>query len=135
VKLTIAPAILAFSALPVLAQEPKPDCKNPITQMEMTYCEEQELDAADKILNTEYQKARKAMKTWDADAEGSFKGAEDALVKAQRAWIAYRDAQCASYGFQARGGTMEPMLIYGCQAELTRKRTDELKDLIEAMGN
>lgn len=134
-KLSIAAAILAFSALPVLAQELKPDCKNPITQMEMTYCEEQELDAADKILNAEYQKARKAMKTWDADAEGSFKGAEDALVKAQRAWIAYRDAQCASYGFQARGGTMEPMLIYGCQAELTRKRTEEIKDLIDAMGN
>jgi len=135
VKLTIAAAVLLVFALPALAQEPKPNCKNPITQMEMTYCEEQELNAADKILNVEYQKARKAMKTWDADAEANLKGAEDALVKAQRAWVAYRDAQCASYGYQARGGSMEPQLIYGCQADLTRKRTAELKELTEIMGN
>ncbi|MFB9947736.1 lysozyme inhibitor LprI family protein [Rhizobium puerariae] len=134
-KITIAALFLALSAVPVLAQEPKPDCKNPITQMEMTYCEEQDLNAADKILNAEYQKARKVMKKWDADAEASFKGAEDALVKAQRAWVAYRDAQCASYGYQARGGTMEPQLIYGCQADLTRKRTAELKELTRNMGN
>jgi uncharacterized protein YecT (DUF1311 family) len=75
------------------------------------------------------------MKTWDADAEANLKGAEDALVKAQRAWVAYRDAQCASYGYQARGGSMEPQLIYGCQADLTRKRTAELKELTEIMGN
>ncbi len=134
-KFTIAAALLALSALPAFAQEPKPDCKNPITQMEMTYCEEQEFGAADQILNAEYQKARKVMKKWDAGAEAGSKGAEDALVKAQRAWVAYRDAQCASYGYQAHGGTMEPQLIYGCQADLTRKRTAELKELTEIMGN
>ncbi|WP_245571219.1 lysozyme inhibitor LprI family protein [Neorhizobium alkalisoli] len=134
-KFIIATALLALSALPALAQEPKPDCKNPITQMEMTYCEEQEFGAADRILNAEYQKARKVMKKWDAGAEVGSKGAEDALVKAQRAWVAYRDAQCASYGYQAHGGTMEPQLIYGCQADLTRKRTAELKQLTEIMGN
>jgi uncharacterized protein YecT (DUF1311 family) len=30
---------------------------------------------------------------------------------------------------------MEPMLISGCQADLTRKRIEELKELTEAMGN
>lgn len=128
-------ALQVGCALPAFAQQPKADCKNPTTQMEMTYCEEQRFDEADKVLNAEYQKARKAMKKWDADATADVVGAEDALVKAQRAWVAYRDAQCASYGYQARGGSMEPQLIYGCRAELTLKRTAELKELTDVMGD
>jgi uncharacterized protein YecT (DUF1311 family) len=29
---------------------------------------------------------------------------------------------------------MEPMLIYGCQAELTRQRTQQLKEQTDLMG-
>lgn len=118
---------------PVEAQEPEVDCKKAETQMELTYCAEQDFDAADKVLNTQYQAARKATKRWDADAEADQKGADDALVRAQRAWVAYRDAQCESFGYQAHGGSMEPQLIYECQADLTRKRTAELKTLAESL--
>ncbi|CDZ63224.1 Probable urease-associated protein [Neorhizobium galegae bv. orientalis] len=128
-------AFMALFALPAEAQEPKANCKNPQTQIEMNICSQRDYDAADKALNAQYQTTRKAMKAWDADAMSELKGAEDALVKAQRAWVAYRDAQCISTGFQAHGGSMEPMLISGCQADLTRKRTAELKELTEAMGN
>ena len=51
-----------------------------------------------------------------------LKGADKALLAAQRAWIAYRDSQCELAGFEARGGSMEPMLVSGCLADLTRKR-------------
>lgn len=118
---------------PVEAQEPEVDCKKAETQMELTYCAEQDFDAADKVLNRQYQAARKATKRWDADAEADQKGADDALVRAQRAWVAYRDAQCESFGYQAHGGSMEPQLIYECQADLTRKRTAELKTLAESL--
>lgn len=128
-------AAVASVAMTALAQEPKVNCKDPQTQMEMTYCAEQDFNAADKALNAEYQKTRKATKGRDADAEPNLKGAEDALVKAQRAWVAYRDAQCTSYGYQARGGSMEPQLIYSCQANLTRRRTAELKELTEIIRN
>jgi uncharacterized protein YecT (DUF1311 family) len=64
-----------------------------------------------------------------------MKGAEQALVKAQRAWIDYRDAECNAAGFQARGGTMEPMLVAGCLADITDKRTKELKELEDTMSN
>jgi uncharacterized protein YecT (DUF1311 family) len=56
-------------------------------------------------------------------------------VTAQRTWIAYRDAQCEAAGFQARGGTMEPMLVAGCIADITEVRTKELKALEDAMSN
>jgi uncharacterized protein YecT (DUF1311 family) len=121
---------------PVEAQEPKVDCTATGTQLEMTYCSEQEYDAADKLLNRQYQAARKTMKAWDADADLSgSEGADAALLKSQRAWIAYRDSQCEFYGFQGHGGSIEPQLIYDCQRDLTVKRTAEIKELSEAMGN
>ncbi len=135
-KLTFAvsAAFMALVALPAVAQEPKANCKNPQTQIEMNICSQRDFDAADMALNAQYQTTRKAMKAWDADAMSELKGAEDALVKAQRAWVAYRDAQCISSGFQAHGGSMEPMLISGCQADLTRKRIAELKELTDLMN-
>jgi urease subunit alpha len=63
------------------------------------------------------------MALWTLDLDGDMKGAEKALVTAQRAWIAYRDAECEARGFQARGGTMEPMLVAGCIADVTDART------------
>ncbi len=133
--LAFSAAFMTLLALPAVAQEPKANCKNPQTQMEMNICSQRDYEAADKALNAQYQTTRKAMKKWDADSSADLKGAEDALVKAQRAWVVYRDAQCISSGFQAHGGSMEPMLISGCQADLTRKRIEELKELTEAMGN
>jgi uncharacterized protein YecT (DUF1311 family) len=116
-------------------QEPDVDCDNAQTQTDMTICAGQDFDEADTELNAQYKLTRNEMRQKDADANETTDGAEDALVKAQRAWVSYRDAQCISYGFQARGGSMEPMLVAGCQADLTRKRTEELKELTENSGN
>ncbi|RWX78881.1 DUF1311 domain-containing protein [Neorhizobium lilium] len=120
---------------PVDAQEPKVDCETTEIQVEMTFCSEQQYNVADKRLNSQYQAARKVMKAWDADAMEGSDSADAAFVKAQRAWVAYRDAQCESYGFQGHGGSIEPQLIYDCQRDLTEKRTAEIKELAEAMGN
>jgi uncharacterized protein YecT (DUF1311 family) len=111
------------------------DCKSPTTQSDMTSCEQMRQEGADKALNVQYKKTRAAMVALDADLDGETKGAEKALVIAQRAWIAYRDAQCEAEGFQARGGTMEPMLVAGCIANVTDARTKELKTLEDAMSN
>ncbi|WP_417687355.1 lysozyme inhibitor LprI family protein [Roseibium sp.] len=111
------------------------DCGYPLNQMEMTYCAEQSWQAADTELNAAYKAAMTRMREMDEYLDGRLKGAADSLRDAQRAWIPYRDKACEAYGFQARGGTMEPMLIYGCLATLTKKRTDELNELAEGLGN
>jgi len=111
------------------------DCKNPVTQMDMTSCEQARQDTADKALNAQYKKTRAALAAVDKDSSEDMRGAEKALVKAQRAWIDYRDGECEAYGFQARGGTMEPMLVAGCIANMTDARTKELQELFESMGN
>ncbi|KWV40395.1 MULTISPECIES: lysozyme inhibitor LprI family protein [Rhizobium] len=111
------------------------DCKNPVTQADMTACEQARQQTGDKALNAQYKITRAALAALDKDLDADMRGAEEALVKAQRAWVNFRDAECEAAGFQARGGTMEPMLVAGCIAELTDARTKQLKELAETMGN
>jgi len=111
------------------AQDKKVNCTDPQTQMEMTQCAGEDYDKADKDLNVEYQKLRKLLGERDKVADENGKGAVDALVAAQRAWVAYRDANCNLAGFQARGGSMEPQLVASCLAQMSRDRTQELKTL------
>lgn len=129
----IGAAVMLFAAGAAHAEDV--DCENAQTQADMTSCAQARYEEADKGLNAQYKKTRGAMVAIDKDLDADKKGAEQALLKAQRAWITYRDAQCENYGFQARGGTMEPMLVAGCLADLTDLRTKELKALAEGMGN
>ncbi|WP_137154698.1 lysozyme inhibitor LprI family protein [Rhizobium sp. FKL33] len=139
-KIALISLAMAAFALPALAQDaPNVDCDNAQTQMEMNYCAEQDYDDADAALNKAYKAAMASQKKMDADIEESMgadsTGAAAALKKAQRAWIDYRDGQCEGVGFQARGGTMEPMLMMGCKAELSRARAKELNELAKGMEN
>lgn len=134
----IVAGLLAF-APPALAQEePKVDCGNAMTQSDMNVCANKDYEAADKELNAVYRTTLTAMQATDkelGEIDPNYVGAVDALKKAQRAWIGYRDGQCDLAGFEARGGSMEPMLVSGCLADLTKKRTAELKSLTEGLGN
>lgn len=124
---SVAPAGLVFAQ-----SEPQVDCTAPQTQADMTICASRDYDTADKALNTEYQAVRKILTERDSSAsDEADKGAAKALLAAQRAWIAYRDANCEAVGYQARGGTLEPMLVASCLAEMSRKRAEELKSLAE----
>ncbi|OAP34742.1 lysozyme inhibitor LprI family protein [Sinorhizobium americanum] len=136
----VAPAIglLLFLATSSFAQEPEVDCQKAETQMDLNICADREYQAADADLNKIYNQAMAVMRQTDkelGDIDAAHVGAIEALKKAQRAWIGYRDGECELAGFEARGGSMEPMLVSGCLAELTRKRTAELKELLEAQGN
>lgn len=113
----------------------KPNCDNPQTQVDMNICAGQDYKAADAELNDVYRTAIAAMKQADAGLPSDLKGAEKALREAQRAWLPYRDKTCRAYGFMARGGSMESMLVGRCLAELTRRRTQELKDMATGLGN
>ncbi|TXH83773.1 MAG: DUF1311 domain-containing protein [Rhizobium sp.] len=135
-KLLAPAAVLAVVLIcgPALAQnadEPKIDCAKAEAQTDLNICAALDFDTADKALNAQYKKTRAAMVAIDADLDNDMKGAEKALIKAQRAWVDYRDGECEAQGFQARGGSMEPMLVSGCKADLTKERTKELKDLAD----
>jgi uncharacterized protein YecT (DUF1311 family) len=103
----------------------EPDCKDPQDQMTMTFCAGKDFQKADTELNDAWVKFK-------ADAEDSDKATDsheysDALLASQRAWIAFRDAECDWQGFAAHGGSMEPMLVEICLAKLTRDRIKQLQ--------
>lgn len=127
--------VLTFLSFSPASAQNTVNCDNPVSQMEMTLCAERDWQAADAELNTVYKAAMEKMREMDSYLPDSLKGATEALRDAQRAWVPYRDKACAAYGFLARGGTLEPQLIYVCRAELTRTRVNELNELAGGLGN
>ena len=81
-----------------------------------------DLRAADAELNAVYQKALKTMSDDDA---------KDKLREAQRAWIAYRDAEIALYAAMGTGGGGLKIT----QTELTEERTKRLRGITEDARN
>ncbi|MFM4877940.1 lysozyme inhibitor LprI family protein [Aeromonas caviae] len=51
------------------------------------------------------------------------------LRTAQRAWIAFRDAQCRYEAGVYEGGSMAPMVHSSCLTQLTEARTKDLNTL------
>jgi len=129
-------AALAFAipaAVPTLAQaaeaqpqaQAKPaqpqtaqDCASKNTQFEMTGCARLGHKQADAALNRVYRDLLK--KLTDADAKNLLRDSE-------RAWVAYRDKQCAFESSGAKGGTVQPMVLANCQWGLTDLRIKELE--------
>ena len=96
-------------------------CANPQTQFEMNQCAGKDYKAADAALNQVYQR----LLTMLDDEE------QAQLKEAQTAWIKYRDLNCDFVGDQFKGGTMRPMVYANCLADMTRKRTTELRTQIK----
>jgi uncharacterized protein YecT (DUF1311 family) len=57
--------------------------------------------------------------------------AKENLKKAQRAWVAWRDAEAAFRAdAEARGGSMWPLVHEGIRSRLTKERVKSLKELL-----
>lgn len=125
-------AMLVLQLVPSSALATKLDCKSDqLDQSQMNECANEDFLKADKALNDIYKKARDVIKDWDDETGAALK----AFVDGQKGWIAYRDGYCTAYAYQSHGGSMEPMLIAGCMAAVTKARTDELKSMIDDSGN
>ncbi len=138
----IAATILVMSAsvstLPGNLHAQELNCQDAVTQTERTSCARMEWEAADNELNAVWEEALVLAEDEDAFHDSSSgdnrPGYVETLQNTQSAWISFRDLECEYRGFQARGGTMEPMLVNQCLAELTRNRTTQLQNIIQEMG-
>ncbi|WP_373635558.1 lysozyme inhibitor LprI family protein [Yoonia sp. SS1-5] len=85
-------------------------------------CLAAEIAVWDEILNEEYQARR---------AEFSASAAElaDALRDAQRAWIAFRDADCDLRYTLFQGGSIRSIVGANCRLSKTAQRAIELRDI------
>jgi len=81
----------------------------------MIVCTQKELDLQDGRLNSVY---RKTMASLNARQKAK-------LQAAQRAWLAFRDAECASYQDED-WGTISRVISAGCVLHMTVQRTMDL---------
>jgi uncharacterized protein YecT (DUF1311 family) len=101
---------------------PVTDCGKFTTQMDLNKCAVDNLKSADKALNEVYQALM---------AKQDGVASKQRLKAAQRAWIAFRDRECAfEVGPQEGGGTIWPMENAGCLEGTTATRIRELKQAI-----
>jgi len=120
--------------LALAAGEPALDCTDPQDQSSMNICALRDFETADAAMNAEWRRIVAAEREADKGIDRSYDRQPkhyDTLLAAQRAWLTFRDQHCLLASFEARGGSMQPMLDSGCRADLTRERTKQLKSLVE----
>jgi uncharacterized protein YecT (DUF1311 family) len=84
-------------------------------------CAAYRLTEQDLRLNLNYSMLLQTAKSERTDA---------LLVKAERAWVGFRDAQCEFEGAASQvGGTMPMAVVADCKADLTKRRADLLEQL------
>jgi len=101
------------------------DCIDKASQgatAEMFECSGEELDRQDARLDNTY---KKLMSKLSPDRK-------KALLKAQRAWIKFREANC-EYWFDPHGGTAARMNASGCLLTMTATRAKELEGMLEGL--
>jgi uncharacterized protein YecT (DUF1311 family) len=119
----------ALSAPAIRATEVKADCLDKAeTTMEMNACAGEEYNAADAELNRVYQAL---LKKYKDDPKFLAK-----LRAAQRAWLAYRDAEReAKFPHADESSVHYGSLFTMCEAlyraELTKERTDHLREWLD----
>ena len=122
-------ALLVLAAAPAAAE----GCGD-LPQQPMNMCFYRSYERADAEMNAQWKITAAAMKQADRDLDRTYDkepGYFDTLLAAQRAWITYRDQHCLGESFEARGGSMAPMLNSTCRITLTQERTRQLKALVE----
>ena len=124
-----------FCLLSTAATAQEIDCANAVTQMEMNQCAYDDWEAADADLNAAYKRAMTLLKGWDADLPEAEQGGAAALKDAQRAWVTFRNKACEVEGYAMKGGSAEPLLVYGCMRQLTEDRTAQLNGLVDSYGS
>ncbi len=91
------------------------------TTIGIAACIGAETAAWDALLNREFRATR--------DAHAGSAGVADRLVAAQRAWIAFRDADCALAHARWADGSIRGVVAANCLMEMTARRALELRDM------
>ena len=89
------------------------------TTLSMRICSAYRVAVQDIRLNRLYSQA---------SAQARELGFDASLRDAEKAWLNYRDAQCAFEGQNGGGGgTAQPLYVLSCKEELTKIQADRLE--------
>lgn len=109
---------ISFSSTALASSE----CDDASDQTTMTKCANDKLSEADKHLNKNYKEIEKRL----ADDEEAKK----LLITSQRAWVKFRDTECNFSTSATVGGSIHPMMIASCRAQLTTERNKQFEDYL-----
>ena len=98
-------------------------CGDKTNQTEMNVCASESLKKSGAEMNKVYKGIEGRLKD-DADTT-------KLLVATQRAWIAFRDAECNFQTSNVRTGTVYPFVNSSCHEGLTQSRTEDLKGYLQ----
>lgn len=120
------PEVMDWDGMPM----PKGCDRNTIT---INQCAYDIWKKADDELNSLYQEQLRYLRSTEAEYPPS-RGASRRLVAAQRAWIAFRDEDCA-YRIGEPGGTGDDFERLKCRFKLTRTRISEIREYVKCRVN
>ena len=112
----IAITICAFNVFAAEVVAVDIQCNYEGTQQEMNACAFQEYENEDKLLNEKYKKVMQSLP----------KKQQDQLRKEQRLWLKNRDPLCKEEAKENEGGSIWPLIFYGCLGSATKQRTEAL---------
>lgn len=101
------------------------DCDKAIATPDVNACAYADYQKADAALNAVYKRVMDAYKDGQGEADGYSTRAD--LVKAQRAWVQFRDANCDAVYDRWQQGTIRGLMANACLKELTEQRTAQLE--------
>jgi uncharacterized protein YecT (DUF1311 family) len=112
-----AVALLVIPAYGQHMNEQDSPCADVVVTSELTKCLSDAKDRADAKLNSAYK-----------EIQGRLQGADAGnLIRAQRFWIQYRDANCAAERDLYEGGTAKDPVYFACLDSMIRSRMRELQ--------
>jgi uncharacterized protein YecT (DUF1311 family) len=108
------------AATPAVRTPQADPCDSAVTQMAMNACYGEKARIADSLETVAYAGAKAALHQ---------KGADDRMPQleaAEKAWAAYRDAQCQAEAGLNEGGSIAGLVVATCRSGLAGRRTEEL---------
>jgi uncharacterized protein YecT (DUF1311 family) len=87
------------------------------SQTDMNRQAEDAYRRSDQELNAVYTKLKKQLDS----------ARQKKLIAAEKAWVAFRDAQADFVASEAEGGSMYPMLLFSAREAVTRDRIRQLQ--------
>ena len=115
-------AFWALVATAPLSAARADECADADDQATMNECADKAYKASDAELNKLYKEIKGRLKD-DADTA-------KLLVSAQKAWIAFRDAECSFSSSGSAEGSVYPMVVSQCRDGLTQNRVKDFKNYL-----
>jgi uncharacterized protein YecT (DUF1311 family) len=115
-------ALVIFASGSATSQSSDP-CTSEHSTLEVNRCAQQQLDTQDSLLNAAYQKLLVQLNN---DYQQTTRAA---LIKAQRLWIQFRDADCTAQESVYDGGTVHTAVYLECLRDHTAQRFKDLDPL------